>query len=433
MKHQFYAFYAVSAMLLCACDNTVPLVYDCENTGAGYGVTCSMPSVEELPSIETLPDPFLFADGKHQVKNLRQWERRRQEIMALLQHYEVGALPSVPKENITASISEYREPDSPRPPIMGFDGKPFHSPYEDLKPDTIKVAVTAGGETLTMGCPVYYPDGEGPFPAVIGMGQGAGSLPPELFTSRNIAMIAFPFHQVMAHTQTRGNEPINRLYPELSYIGAYCAWPWGVSRVIDALGILGGASRIDTRHLAVTGCSFAGKMALWSGAFDERIALTIAQEPGGGGAAAWRVTETLGWVERLKSTSYAWFIESMRQFGDCVDKLPVDHHELCALVAPRALLVLGNPDYEWLADESGYVSCVAARKVWEKFGIGERMGYSFLAGHLHCMLPEGQYPEVEAFIDRFLLGRETGTECTEAPMFEKVDTVKWMPWACAEE
>ena len=77
-------------------------------------------------------------------------------------------------------------------------------------------------------------------------------------------------------------------------MGAYCAWSWGVSRIIDGLEIAGKKSKIDTKRLAISGCSFAGKMALFAGAFDERIALTIAQEPGGGGAAAWRVSETLG-------------------------------------------------------------------------------------------------------------------------------------------
>ena len=47
---------------------------------------------------------------------------------------------------------------------------------------------------------------------------------------------------------------------------------------------------IDMKHLAVTGCSYAGKMALFAGAFDERVALTIPQESGGGGAPSWRVT-----------------------------------------------------------------------------------------------------------------------------------------------
>lgn len=172
-------------------------------------------------------------------------------------------------------------------------------------------------------------------------------------------------------------------------------------------------------------------MALFAGAFDERIALTIAQEPGGGGVDAWRVSETLGNVETLGRTSYAWFLESMRQFaGKNVNRLPIDHHELAALIAPRALLVLGNTDYEWLAEESNYVSCQAARMVWKAFGIEDRMGFSIQGGHMHCMLPESQSPEVEAFIDKFLLGKtDVDTFVSKADMFEDVDYLKWMPWA----
>lgn len=172
-------------------------------------------------------------------------------------------------------------------------------------------------------------------------------------------------------------------------------------------------------------------MALFAGAFDERIALTIAQEPGGGGVDAWRVSETLGNVETLGRTSYAWFLESMRQFaGKNVNRLPIDHHELAALIAPRALLVLGNTDYEWLAEESNYVSCQAARMVWKAFGIEDRMGFSIQGGHMHCMLPESQSPEVEAFIDKFLLGKtDVDTFVSKADMFENVDYLKWMPWA----
>lgn len=190
-------------------------------------------------------------------------------------------------------------------------------------------------------------------------------------------------------------------------------------------------SRIDLSHLAISGCSFAGKMALFAGTFDERIALTIAQEPGGGGVNAWRVSETLENVETLGRTNYAWFLESMRQFaGKNVNRLPIDHHELAALIAPRALLVLGNTDYEWLAEESNYVSCQAARMVWKAFGIEDRMGFSIQGGHMHCMLPKSQYPEVEAFIDKFLLGKtDVDTFVTKADMFEDMDYLKWMPWA----
>ena len=55
------------------------------------------------------------------------------------------------------------------------------------------------------------------------------------------------------------------------------------------------------------------------------------------------------------------------------------------------------------------VSAQAAQKVWQHFGIGDRMGYSIVSGHGHCQLPEKQFPEVQAFIDKFLLGKDTDT------------------------
>ena len=374
-------------------------MFENENTASLYKVP-EMPELGELPVLETLPDPLIFSDGR-KVRKYSQWEKRRAEILAQLQHYEVGYKPQTPPEAVKARMTG----------------------------DTLVVDITVNGETLSIRSLITYPEGDGPFPAIIGIGMGAGSLPREIFEERGIAMISFPFWEVMSHTQKRGEEPLNRLYPDHTEIGSYAAWPWGVSRLIDGLEITGDENRIDLKHIAISGCSFAGKMALWAGAMDERITLTIAQEPGGGGAAAWRVSETLGNVETLGRTNYSWFKESMRVFSEeNVNRLPVDHHELCALVAPRALLVFGNPDYEWLADESGYVSCVAARKVWEYFGIEDRMGYSFLDGHMHCMLPQEQWPELEAFVDRFLLGKDVPTDVRKAPMFEQVDVDKWINW-----
>ena len=413
----------VYAAFASSCGQDIPLRYDVENTSEDISVTV----VDEFDALipdDKLPDPFLFMEGSR-LKHFSQWEKRRAEIMALIEHYEIGEKPHTPKECITVEMRS----GVPEPPVFNF---PFNMPDMPLAKDTILVTVTVSGSELVMHCPVIYPEeGEGPFPAIIGIGfwAGAGSLPTKIFTDRNIAMIGFPFAEVMAHQQVRGQEPINALYPDLQEMGAYAAWPWGVSRLIDALEILGDESRIDLSHLAISGCSFAGKMALFSGAFDERIALTIAQEPGGGGAAAWRVSETLGEVETVGRTDYHWFKESMRRFSEeNVSKLPVDHHELCALVAPRALLVFGNPDYPWLADQSGYVSCYAARKVWERFGVADRMGWSFQDGHNHCQLPEEQWPELEAFVDRFLLGKEADTDVRKAPMFSDVDPEEWIAW-----
>lgn len=232
----------------------------------------------------------------------------------------------------------------------------------------------------------------------------------------------------MAHQQKRGNEPINKLYPELTYIGAYSAWPWGISRIIDGLEQVQDSLPIDLKHIAVTGCSFAGKMTLFAGAFDERIALTIAQESGGGGYPAWRVSETLGNVETLEKTDRHWFIEDLWKFAGQVEKLPYDHHQLMAMVAPRALLVTGNPDYEWLADPSGYVSSRATQKIYKTLGIEDRFGFSIVAKHAHCQIPDNQIPEIEAFVDKFMLGIATvQTKVTTNP-YPEMNYKRWTAW-----
>ncbi len=133
----------------------------------------------------------------------------------------------------------------------------------------------------------------------------------------------------------------------------------------------------------------------------------------------------MGNVETLGNTSSAWFLEDMFRFSNAVHKLPYDHHELMALVAPRALLVLGNTDYEWLADESGYVSCRAAHEVWKAFEIGDRFGFSIVGDHGHCRLPDSQRPEVEAFVDKFLLGNTAANTQVETHHFEDVNHRQW--------
>lgn len=356
-----------------------------------------------------LPNPFKGPNAKKEVKNLKQWQKRRAEIASLIQEYEIGEIPEVKREQVKAHMNG----------------------------DTLFVDVTVGQETLTLSSVIRYPTvGEAPYPLMIGTSMLA--LPYDIFKERPIATMNFQERQVNGYSQMRGETDRTkygfvRLYPHLIDNGAYSEWAWGFQRLIDGLEILGPeVTKIDTKHIGCSGCSYAGKMALFCGAFDPRVALVIAQEPGGGGAAAWRVSQTLDEVEDLDRTDYHWFKESLKEryHDDNVYDLPYDHHELCAMICPRAFLMLGNPDYKWLADESGYVSVNAARKVWQKFGLDDHMGYSIVAGHGHCQLPKEQYPEVEAFIDRFLLGKDVKTEGIHiAPMFEgKVDLGKWIKY-----
>ena len=390
----------MSFMMLCGTSvgyaqkqkGNVPLVYDVENTGSQFAAP-KMPTIDALPEIHELPDPLKWSNGKGKVKNFKDWSKRRSEISNMIQHYGIGTKPTVSDGSVKAKMSG----------------------------DTLIVDVTVNGQTLTLSSTISYPKvGKPPYALMIGTSMLA--LPRQLFADRPIAIMNYREKQVndygqMGRHHERGEHNFDRLYPELKDNGAYSEWAWGLSRLIDGLQQLRPeVTKIDTKHIGVSGCSYAGKMALYCGAFDERIALTIAQEPGGGGAAAWRTSHesTLKGknLEDLDKTDYHWFMESQKEnfHGDSVYRLPYDQHELCTMVCPRALLLLGNPDYEWLADGSMVVSAKAAKEVWNFFGIGDRFGYSIVEGHGHCQLPERQFPEVQAFIDKFLLGKETNTK-----------------------
>ena len=362
---------------------SIPLVYDVENTGRQYAAPL-MPEPNQLPIIQELPDAL------EDVTSFADWSKRRSDIAHMIQHYGIGQKPTMETHQIKARM----EGDT-----------------------ALVVNVTINGQTLTLRSVIRYPKvGKPPYALMIGTSMI--SLPKKLFEDRPIATMTFHESQVNDYSQwrknhhDRGEHPFDNLYPHLKENGAYSEWAWGLSRLIDGLQQLGPeVTKIDTKHIGVTGCSYAGKMALYCGAFDERVALTIAQEPGGGGAAAWRASYPEDEVENLDKTDYHWFLESqLTNFGgDKAYRLPYDQHELCAMICPRALLLLGNPDFKWLADDAMLVSAQAAKKVWERFGIADRMGWSIVGGHGHCQLPESQWPEVQAFIDRFLLGRDTNT------------------------
>jgi hypothetical protein len=295
--------------------------------------------------------------------------------------------------------------------------------------------------------------GDGPFPALIpmtffsfGSAGNYGSLPASVFASRPIATVDFVHNNVsLFGSGNHSNDPFYRLYPELcagtcngnvSNSGQYAAWSWGVSRLIDGIEI---ATRqdfnplpIDMNHLAVTGCSYAGKMALFAGALDERIALTIPQESGGGGAPAWRITheiEAYGASEDIQRTDYNWFAGQMRQFsGDNGYKLPTDHHELMALVAPRGLLATGNTDFYWLSNRANYITARATQEVYNTLGIGDRFGFYIDGRHGHCATLPEEAPAIAAFVDKFLLGDSTVNTDVEVNPYPALDYSRWTAW-----
>ncbi len=406
----------------------VPRVFGVENTGCHLEKP-AMPAPDALPVIRELPDAL---EG---VSTFADWAKRRSDIGHMIQHYGIGEKPAVKPEQVKAHM----EGDTALVVDVMVDGQtltlrstiryPKHQPSSiDHQPSSIDHQPSVIDHQPS--AIDHQPSAIDHRPSAIDhqpssyalmIGTDMIALPRKLFNDRPIATLNFHSAQVNDYKQfgrhhDRGEHPFDRLYPHLVKNGAYSEWAWGVSRIIDGLEQLGPeVTRIDTRRIGITGCSYAGKMALYAGAFDERIALVIAQEPGGGGAAAWRKSHELTLsgknLEDIDKTDYHWFLESQKENfgGEGVYRLPYDQHMLCAMVCPRALLLLGNPDFEWLADASMLISAQAAQKVWQQFGIGDRMGYSIVSGHGHCQLPEKQFPEVQAFIDKFLLGKDTDT------------------------
>jgi hypothetical protein len=400
-----------------------PLVYPIENTGSNYPAP-PLPTLGHLPLIVPLPDPFYWASdpvnaGGTGSTNFVDWEHHRNEIAAQIQNYEIGPKPVVGPTNVTASYSGGTTP--------GTTG-------------TITVHVTANGHTLTLTCGVTIPSGAtAPYPICIGMDSPYGSLNASDFTSRGIAGVTYSESQVSPYGTPSNTDPYHTLYGSSPYgftvdnTGQYSAWAWGVSRLIDGLTLVTNTLPIDLTHICVTGCSYAGKLALFSGAFDERIALTVAQESGGGGDTSWRYshTEASGTVEDIDNTDYNWFANQMQQFsGNNVSYLPDDHHELMAMCAPRALYCTANTDYTWLSNPSAFVCGEACARIYQTLGIGDRFGFNVDGGHSHCTFPSDQDPDLQYFLNKFMLGQLSLSQsiATYPSSYSTINYTNWTAW-----
>ena len=382
-----------------------------ENSGAECAAP-ALPPFAQLAAIPALPDPFERAAGGR-ITRRDEWACRRAEIGAQLQEYELGPKP-------------------PRPSVV-------ESRFEEGQ---LTLSVGEPGNTIDLSAAITRPAGAaaGPVPALIAI--DSNSLDASVFAERGIATITFRTSQIAPQFPSYGDGPFWQLHGADHPAGAMMAWAWGVSRIIDALEQTPEAN-VDLSHLAVTGCSYAGKIALFSGAFDERIGLTIAQESGGGGSASWRISEaqtaailaqnpaaTQGeQVESLPNAQgVAWYRQSLRQFNAAPERLPYDHHLLMGMVAPRALFVVDNSSMVYLGDESSFTDSVAAHEIWSGLGVPERMGASQVGGHAHCAFPASQRAELAAFVDKFML--DDAAADTNVLRSDRItpDRARWIPW-----
>jgi hypothetical protein len=344
---------------------------------------------ESLVPEFTLPNPLIFENGE-KVKTAEDWAKRREEIFRLFEQEVYGVSPKW-EGNIKASVV-YENPDA-------LDG------LATLR--EIKLTLQYQDRELDVFVLLHLPKSERPVPLFLGYnfyGNHTTSEDPGVMVTQSWSMNneAFGITENKATEASRGmrtsrwpaREIVSRGYglatiyygdvdpdfddgfengvhgligkrhKENSW-GSIAAWAWGLSRVMDFFETY---DVVDGNRVAVIGHSRLGKAALWAGAMDQRYAMVISNNSGCGGAALSmrRFGETVG---RINTNFPHWFGGNYKKYNENEELLPVDQHQLLALIAPRPLYVASAEEDRWADPRGEFLASVEATPVYQLFGL----------------------------------------------------------------
>jgi hypothetical protein len=278
-----------------------------------------------------------------------------------------------------------------------------------------------------------------PAPAIIIYDGGMGSSLP---IPSGVAKITFSAIEGGGGAKTG---PFFTFYGSNHPAGYMVAQAWQVSRIVDLLQQ--NPATIDPYRLGVTGCSRNGKGAFAGGALDNRIALTIPCESGIGGTVGLRLKEQLdpgdnstaewpyhaiSYVRWLSDVALGPFTSGNSASADNTDRLPVDMHEMMALIVPRAIYIVDNPGITNLDPKSAYVTAMAGQAIFKALGVGDRFTYQG-AGGSHCVWRTQYDASLAATVDRFLKGKDSTTTGNFATDLASKPTVsQYYSWDATE-
>lgn len=343
-----------------------------------------------VPATCELPD-LLTAEGGTKITSAEEWKRkRRPEILEMLKELMYGQAPETPEnlkfivfddsENALGGkarrkqVAIYLEgktdyhlldlliylpkgQDEPVPVFLGlnFQGNHAINPDPAIRLSDKWVWIGAGGSVDNH--PTEKSRGavssRWPIEMILEKGYGvatvyAGDLDPDYFDDFQNGI-----HSLYPDLQKRGDN--------FSTIGA---WAWGLSRCMDYFET---DPEINEDKVAVFGFSRMGKAALWAGVRDERFAMVISNESGGGGAALSKrkVGED---IARLNHGNPHWFSKNFRQFNNNEEALPFDQHMVISLIAPRPVYIASAEGDPGSDPEGEFLSAKYASPVYDLFG-----------------------------------------------------------------
>jgi hypothetical protein len=318
----------------------------------------------KVPAYE-LPDALATARGAR-VTSPAMWDReRRAELLEIFRSQFYGRRPDAKYQLSFRQVSEVTN---------AFDGAATGR-------DMLAV-ITLGGRNFEFPFTVFVPNkAKGKVPAVVHINNRYALpvktvlekhdpfWPVRTLIQRGYATASFFTSHVDPDRKDGYDKGIRAFFaggqpPAADAWGALSSWGWGASRLLDHLATL---PQVDARRVAVSGHSRGGKASLWAAAEDSRFAVANSNDSGCMGAALSRrkYGET---VEVIAKAFPHWFCSNINKYAGRENDLPIDQHELIALLAPRAVYVASADEDLWADPKGEYASLVAARPVFALFG-----------------------------------------------------------------